>query len=973
MKKIYTLLFVVLLTVGSVSGQFSGGAGTSSNPYQIANATDLAGIVGSYVNGGFHFIQTADITLSGSWTSIGTQTTQFFGVYNGNGFTISGLLINDGLFSQRGLFGVTNVGSEIKNLGLLGVSITRKDVVGALIGFNRGTVTNCYSTGTVTGENLTGGLVGRNNGVVTGSYSTAAVNGFDNTGGLVGQNYGQILYSYNNSVVKGRQFSGGLVGESSGTISFCYSGGTLSPILISTYVGGFVGRNSGIITQSYSTANISSKLSGMMGGGFVGENSGQISNSYTWGKVELSTALADQTESGGFVATNNSGTISNSYSIGVVRGTYKGGFSAVNYATITNCFWNTETSLMATSDGGVGKNTVEMRTIDTYLDAGWNFNCEIWGINIVNNNRYPFLIWQNNYAFVSDDCNYWTGSTSNEWTVSGNWTIDVPTSGQNALIRSSSTQFPIVNSIETINTINVGTGAQFTVASSGNFTSTGRFVNEGLVTIKPGGALTCNGTLENFSGVNGLILESNSSGTASLIHSSANVQATVQRYIAGNKTFHLISTPVSGQTIQDFLSTHHGIIDFNATQNIYAMRHYNAGVGWAAYYAPTQSGNLVPGTAYTVGFRNAGTLTFKGALTSSNQMRSITDAGNGWNGIGNPFASSLNANNGINSFLGRYSTQLNDGAYMGLYVWVPSLGQYLVINGVPLLEGQDYLALAQGFLVKSRVGGGNVTFETAMRAHTGQAFFKSEKVSDNWSIITLKIKNAVDKTLTTSVAFNEDMTEGLDVGFDAGLYTDNQNFKLFSRMPNEISSIDLAVQALPNSWQEKKIIPLGIVNKEVGPTVFSISSMIFPSEVSILLEDRELNVFVDLTSENYTINIPVNSNPIGRFYLHVGKEVTSVPDLIDISLSLNIYPNPSNGTFNVDINLNKSTVVEFELIDVSGRSVMRKANVLYHEGDHTVSFNNNNLMSGVYILRARGYDLNSNTLHFETSKRVLIR
>jgi hypothetical protein len=61
--------------------------------------------------------------------------------------------------------------------------------IGGLVGYNWGGVTQCYSTGTVnaTGNDV-GGLVGWNDGTVTHSYSTGSVTGIKEVGALVGYN-----------------------------------------------------------------------------------------------------------------------------------------------------------------------------------------------------------------------------------------------------------------------------------------------------------------------------------------------------------------------------------------------------------------------------------------------------------------------------------------------------------------------------------------------------------------------------------------------------------------------------------------------------------------------------------------------------------------------------------------------------------------------------------------------------------------
>jgi hypothetical protein len=82
---------------------------------------------------------------------------------------------------------------------------------------------------------------------------------------------------------------------------------------------------------------------------------------------------------------------------------YVGGLVGVNLGgSASNSFWDTETSGQATSDGGTGKNTTEMKDIATFSGATWNITAvansgtrdpaHIW--NIVSSVTYPFLSWQ---------------------------------------------------------------------------------------------------------------------------------------------------------------------------------------------------------------------------------------------------------------------------------------------------------------------------------------------------------------------------------------------------------------------------------------------------------------------------------------------------------------------------------------------------------------------------------------------------
>ena len=91
------------------------------------------------VNGGNAFsgktvVLGADIDLSNvTWTPIGNSSTAFKGIFDGNGKTVSNLVINGGSNSNIGLFGVTQNG-EIKNLTVKNAIVSGRLNVGVVAG-----------------------------------------------------------------------------------------------------------------------------------------------------------------------------------------------------------------------------------------------------------------------------------------------------------------------------------------------------------------------------------------------------------------------------------------------------------------------------------------------------------------------------------------------------------------------------------------------------------------------------------------------------------------------------------------------------------------------------------------------------------------------------------------------------------------------------------------------------------------------
>ena len=400
--------------------KYSGGTGEPNDPYQIATADDLIALGETPGDYGKCFILTADIDLDPNLPGrkvfdkavFGT----FMGVFDGGGHTISHLTIKG--THLVGLFGYLDYTAEVKDLGVVDVNITGPgNYVGGLVGSNGGIVAHCYSTGVVSGDSHVGGLVGGNRGTLTHCYSTSTVSGAGSVGGLVGFNYnGRIATSNSSGSVSGSEHVGGLVGTSSGEVTDCYSTSTVSGDIS---VGGLVGENwlhrtkdtfiRGLVARCYSTGTVSGSEHV---GGLVGTNPGKVTNCYSTSTVGGDTCIGGLVGSNGvYVSSSNpgflDGLVTLCYSTGAVIGTEDnvGGLVGLNRMSeseqgiVVDSFWDTQTSGQATSAGGTGKTTAEMRAAKTFLDAGWDFVGEtangtedVW--KIAEGLDYPRLWWE---------------------------------------------------------------------------------------------------------------------------------------------------------------------------------------------------------------------------------------------------------------------------------------------------------------------------------------------------------------------------------------------------------------------------------------------------------------------------------------------------------------------------------------------------------------------------------------------------
>lgn len=267
--------------------------------------------------------------------------------------------------------------------------------VGGLIGYTgESYFTRCYATGNITGVDHVGGLVGVGGRDFTDCYATGKITAASgHAGGLIGSGGRYVIRCHaTGDVIAAGDYVGGLIGDGGSIIEDCYATGKVTGA--GKDIGGLVGE-SGTIRRSFATGNVEATGGGQWRiGGLVGDGGGPIENCYARGSVKV-TSGTDIDEVGGLIG-GAGANILNCYSTGLVEVsaptiTHVGGLVGENDGTVINSFWDTQTSRQATSDGGIGKTTAEMKTLATFLNASWDIG-EHRSIDL--NNGYPFLSWQ---------------------------------------------------------------------------------------------------------------------------------------------------------------------------------------------------------------------------------------------------------------------------------------------------------------------------------------------------------------------------------------------------------------------------------------------------------------------------------------------------------------------------------------------------------------------------------------------------
>jgi hypothetical protein len=201
-------------------------------------------------------------------------------------------------------------------------------------------ITNCSYTGNLTAIADSVGLIigDANNCTIENCTAVGNISGGTNIGGITGEASSSTISNcqYSGNITSNR-IIGGIAGiATNSTIEECLSNGTYisnNGASTNSAIGGIVGYGYPVnIINCYSTADVEGN------GKYIGGLSGYV---------------------------RGASVVTNSYSTGYITEvgtlTYVGGLLGRNDGVVTNSYWDMEASGQATSDGGTGKTTLEMK------------------------------------------------------------------------------------------------------------------------------------------------------------------------------------------------------------------------------------------------------------------------------------------------------------------------------------------------------------------------------------------------------------------------------------------------------------------------------------------------------------------------------------------------------------------------------------------------------------------------------------
>ena len=478
----------------------------------------------------------------------------------------------------------------------------------------------------------------------------------------------------------------------------------------------------------------------------------------------------------------------------------------------------------------------------------------------------------------------------------------------------------------------VNNNAIFSIGMAGEVTVEQNLKIEqgGLIEFLPSAKTNISGNLTNNAGKSGLVIKSDNTSTASLIHHTSGVAATVQRHVVAtdnwpesNDGWHLLSSPVTEQPISSFATSgDKGDYDFygwDEAENLWRNRKAN---DWESFNGGDQF-NTSQG--YLVAWEQSHDFSFEGELHVANKevtglSRTQDNQYAGWHLLGNPFSAALTWNDGTTWQLNNISGSAQ--------IWDREAKSYRVI------QDNETIPAAQGFFVQVDEGGnGSLTIPAASRMHEPATWYKDQPFERFLLAARDLDAGGLQRTI---IRFHPEATEGYDSRWDARF--------LAGYAPQFYSLAEgderLAAYTLPEARQDL-VIPMGF--EKNTSTNFRIELKEAIPATDIYLKDYKADVMHQITADSpYDFTSLSGDDPM-RFELHF-QPLEGAPGIEDPGNAKNVLVWTHNNILYVETGESKATLT---LYDINGREVQN-----FRAGAGQTSYNLQ-LPAGVYVLRVQ--------------------
>ena len=625
----------------------------------------------------------------------------------------------------------------------------------------------------------------------------------------------------------------------------------------------------------------------------------------------------------GFDLKNGGTTIFNVNNTGNATITTTNGTANSNYGTTPMLVTLTRTSSSEYSF------SMTSRSGDPTYSTTFSSAVSIDGVNIYSGNQNDGAGQKNIYfnsLVVQNDGNFDVPSGSETYTKSLTGTSSLTKSGDGTLVLTAFNPYSGTTTVSggTLKLQNSLVASDVTVQSGATLEIDGLVVLKSL-TVEAGGTAIVN------------------SGKSLIVSGTSAGDITYNRNL-GTDNWYLISSPFSGETIEDFIANHtlaSGTVD---PSHVGLAPYVNDGTAWD-YQTATSTGAMGSGTGYSVKLAAAGDISFTGSMATSDFSNlSLSDnsgsGGNAFNLVGNPYPSFIDGNipaDAAENILTINSTLLTEET---IWLWNQASGSYEEFNQA---SSALNIAPCQGFFVSANGNASNFTITEGMQRHLTPDTF--QRINSDRTEIQLVM---TDGTMTrdADIYFINGTSTGFDNGYDSSIFGGvANNFAVYTHAVANGEGRNLGIQSLPDSNYEDMVIPVG-VNADAGTNLtFTANVMNLPPGLKVILEDTQTNNFsqLDVTNGEYNVTLDNAVSGIGRFYLHTTAQVLEVSGLTLNNLS--VYTSVDKSILNI-VGLDDGKAF-LALYDLTGKRILDTA--FKSKRVNTIALPK--LKNGIYIVR----------------------
>lgn len=384
-----------------------------------------------------------------------------------------------------------------------------------------------------------------------------------------------------------------------------------------------------------------------------------------------------------------------------------------------------------------------------------------------------------------------------------------------------------------------------------------------------------------------------------------------------------------------------------------------------------ESGSF-PKTLVKTGKQLFGTVALPVSLTNSGSGNSYVEADDGWNFVGNPYASPIDWDG---------TGWTKNGLSSSIYIWSEQDDAYRTWNGSTGSLGSGIIAPWQGFWVKAD-NSGSPSLELNENARsTGSQFLKEQR----YPILEFTLEGE-EKKSNAYVMIHPEASTGLDQLDAWKLESFSSDYLSFhSLLPNGNA---LEINSIPDSKERTITVEFDLDGSGIkGNYRLLWNTENLPVDAEFILTDLVADDEIDLKEkQSYLFEITgvvknrkAKEDSTGWVYQKIKPEIRKSNNYRDddsprfiLSISYGSsdhkeelptsvdpkqnYPNPFNPSTVISYQLPVNSEVQLKVFDLTGRQVATLVDGQIQAGTHNVSFDGTSLSSGVYIYRLQTGD-----------------